>query len=1177
MASPPPDPPILPARYQIWPDPQRALLGRGGASEVWRVQDTELGILVALKVLRTEGARLAGRLEREAIVSASVVHPNVISLHDMGRTPDGRPYLAFALASDGSLLDHAAFPPAWPQLKELLIGLLDALGALHARGLLHLDVKLSNLLLHRTGARQRVLWLADLGVARARFSEEEEDGMVLGTVGYMAPERLTGQHQLWGPPTDLFSVGAVLYRLLTGELPFPAKDPVEALAARQRPPAQVPVRTDLAVPAGLEDIVLALLQADRRSRYDLAADVVRAIDALPGLDDGPSLGQPGPGMPPRLALLQADGEDSLVEWPPPDVTTPRPITPRMAERRQGIIWRKPPPLRPTRQRPRAYFPRRIPQEPYLISHREIPVIGRDPELDLLWAAARTVMRNRKPVLVCISAERGMGRTRLVDELVRTLERVGIATGVRMDYAGRSGPAQGLEGAIRRLLPPLPDARAYRNDIARTLSRLRGVPAAACRHDAAALADWVTPRGPGPAPERSVARAFLVEHLTATAWRGLSWLWLDDAHLAGESDDAWAIVDMLFASNAPTLVICTAAEDGSHRSAMRPLQRIETRHPKRSHRIRLGPLSDNDVRRLARAHLPMESPLVEALVSRVHGHPRFLHELITHMVRQGALVPGSRDATEMPQWTVARSAPPLPINREDFARQRLALALADHEELRHALVAVRLAGTGAPERVVARVTGGALDTLITRGLVRVEQDGLTIDSPELKDAITVLPRPPELDAMIHENLAAAWAEEGDEPMAAARSGLHLALAGRSEDALPLLRRALRRLKGTMGPLPLSRLAERTMDLALVAGVEGQGTWVEAALARSEALWDLGQAEDALELDARMAGAALPPGLAVQVACQHAQHLGASAPAGPGLDRLAQVEAVLDQVPPPTRADFLTTRAALHVQRLDRQAALDDVSAALLGEPRPETRAQALLLRAEVLAPTDATTAMLTARQVQDLARQNGLLPAELAAWDILGRLAVREGRTDEAVAELEAGIVRLRRVGERAAAAQLLATLGTIRRDAGHLDQARSAYAEALSQEATGREPYARAARTGMAVVAAMTSDTSRLRLLGDAAAAVAADPGEQRLWELLRALGALLEGKHIDPPELGLLLDAARAGPDALLLAELLLLRMEEQGYPEAPELQAHLRAAVREAGLDRRQLDESLARAMMS
>ena len=127
MASPPPDPPILPARYQIWPDPQRALLGRGGASEVWRVQDTELGILVALKVLRTEGARLAGRLEREAIVSASVVHPNVISLHDMGRTPDGRPYLAFALASDGSLLDHAAFPPAWPQLKELLIGLLDAL------------------------------------------------------------------------------------------------------------------------------------------------------------------------------------------------------------------------------------------------------------------------------------------------------------------------------------------------------------------------------------------------------------------------------------------------------------------------------------------------------------------------------------------------------------------------------------------------------------------------------------------------------------------------------------------------------------------------------------------------------------------------------------------------------------------------------------------------------------------------------------------------------------------------------------------------------------------------------------------------------------------------------------------------------------------------------------------
>jgi len=229
------------------------------------VHDRVLGILVALKVLRSDGARLAGKLEREAVISASVVHPNVIALHDMGRTPQGRPYLAFALASEGSMLDHATQILTWAELRRQTIGLLDALGALHARGLLHLDVKLSNLLLHRISPRRRVLWLADLGVARARFSDDEDEGMVLGTVGYMAPERLTGRRQHWGPPTDLFSVGAVLYRLLTGELPYPAKDPVKALAARQHPPGGVPTREGMVVPSGLEDIVLALLHPDRRS------------------------------------------------------------------------------------------------------------------------------------------------------------------------------------------------------------------------------------------------------------------------------------------------------------------------------------------------------------------------------------------------------------------------------------------------------------------------------------------------------------------------------------------------------------------------------------------------------------------------------------------------------------------------------------------------------------------------------------------------------------------------------------------------------------------------------------------------------------------------------------------------------------------------------------------------
>ena len=112
--------PQLPSRYRLWPSPERALLGTGGASAVWRVKDEALGLQVALKVLKSEGRRFHARLEREAVLSSRVVHPNVISLHDVGRTPDGKSYLAFALASDGSMLDMASSPPPWPELKRLM-------------------------------------------------------------------------------------------------------------------------------------------------------------------------------------------------------------------------------------------------------------------------------------------------------------------------------------------------------------------------------------------------------------------------------------------------------------------------------------------------------------------------------------------------------------------------------------------------------------------------------------------------------------------------------------------------------------------------------------------------------------------------------------------------------------------------------------------------------------------------------------------------------------------------------------------------------------------------------------------------------------------------------------------------------------------------------------------------
>src|SRR5436190_1897021 len=264
-------PPQLPARYLMWPRPERALVGRGTFGEVWRAKDQQQGVLVALKILRARDARVQTRMEREAALAAKVAHPNVIALYDMGRTPEGLPYLAFPFASDGSLRRLLGAPPPWSELLELFGDLLGALAALHSRGFLHLDVKLDNVLLHRAGARRRNVWLADLGVAVALYGEDRDDRLIGGTIGYMPTEQLAGQHQLWGPPTDLFAFGAVAYRLLCGELPFPEREALEAHGARYRPPATLPVLDGYVVPPGLAEVVLPLLHPSPRGRYDRAA------------------------------------------------------------------------------------------------------------------------------------------------------------------------------------------------------------------------------------------------------------------------------------------------------------------------------------------------------------------------------------------------------------------------------------------------------------------------------------------------------------------------------------------------------------------------------------------------------------------------------------------------------------------------------------------------------------------------------------------------------------------------------------------------------------------------------------------------------------------------------------------------------------------------------------------
>ncbi|KIZ19208.1 serine/threonine-protein kinase [Streptomyces natalensis] len=209
-------------------------IGRGGMGTVWRVQDEVLGRQVALKRLHVqphladgELATLYERMRREARSAARIVHPNVVVVHDVV-DDDGRPCVVMEYVPAGTLGDllkqHGSIPPR--EAARIGLGMLAALRAAHAAGVLHRDVKPGNVML---GAEGRVV-LTDFGIAMtADTSTLTKTGEMVGSLPYMAPERVRGQKP--GPASDLWALGATLYQAVEGRTPFHRDTAIEAAYA----------------------------------------------------------------------------------------------------------------------------------------------------------------------------------------------------------------------------------------------------------------------------------------------------------------------------------------------------------------------------------------------------------------------------------------------------------------------------------------------------------------------------------------------------------------------------------------------------------------------------------------------------------------------------------------------------------------------------------------------------------------------------------------------------------------------------------------------------------------------------------------------------------------------------------------------------------------------------------
>jgi len=263
---------VLGGRYEVL-----QLLGRGGMGAVYKAHDKELDRIVALKLIRPDLARnpeMVRRFKQELILARQITHKNVIRIFDLGQS-EGIKFITMDFVEGHDLRallkEKGKFPPR--EAARIMLQICRALEAAHGEHVIHRDLKPQNIMLDGKGR----VYVMDFGIARSvHVPGMTQTGALIGTPEYMSPEQARGENL--DQRSDIFSLGVILYEILTGKKPYPSDVPIATLWKRMQEPVIPPVKLEPSLPLALNGIVVKALQIEPESRFASAREMAHRLE-----------------------------------------------------------------------------------------------------------------------------------------------------------------------------------------------------------------------------------------------------------------------------------------------------------------------------------------------------------------------------------------------------------------------------------------------------------------------------------------------------------------------------------------------------------------------------------------------------------------------------------------------------------------------------------------------------------------------------------------------------------------------------------------------------------------------------------------------------------------------------------------------------------------------------------